>query len=395
MNLDNFKYISLFDSDDNERKIDIYKLHNCYVTGHNCHYPNAMLRCNGNVYNPIDEIIMSLKDVKQKEISFNIKSSNNIIDTPVFYFIYNVENYYHFIYDTLPYLISYIHIRKSIPNLKLLTNYSVGQTKLYKFVSEFLDLLNIKESNILIADDITMYTTVYVSSSYTHGNDPNKPPRKEIYDFYQYIVSLVPKILNTPKKIYISRRTWVHNDLTNIGTNYTTRRKLINEDGLVERLSLLGYTEIFTESLSTLEKIQLFSNADEVIGSIGGGLVNVLFSKPNCKLFALISPTFLDINQRFRYSFSNVITTYYTDCTHTSIEDYKLYMRVQVGDIVGEISDINGNDITIEYVDYPVAGWNSTSVYKTITVDKSKCIKLDNGLNSPWIINLKGLLNLL
>jgi hypothetical protein len=70
-------------------------------------------------------------------------------------------------------------------------------------------------------------------------------------------------------------------------------------------------------------------------------------------------------------------------------------MRVQVGDIVGEISDINGNDITIEYVDYPVAGWNSTSVYKTITVDKSKCIKLDNGLNSPWIINLKGLLNLL
>ena len=37
------------------------------------------------------------------------------------------------------------------------------------------------------------------------------------------------QLTNYPKRIYISR-TWVNNDIINIGTNYTTRQKIINED---------------------------------------------------------------------------------------------------------------------------------------------------------------------
>lgn len=396
MNVDKFKYITLFDSDINNREINIYQLQKVTITGHNCYYPNVLLHCQENVYNPIDEIIMSLQNVDQKQFVHENLSVNKVVSDPVFYFVYNVDNYYHFIYDTLPYLISYFKLRKTIPSLKLLTNYSAAnQNKFYKFVTEFLELLGIQSTDIIIVNKDTLYETIYVSSSYTHGINSNLPPRKEIYDFFQYIVSLAPVKLDMPKKIYISRRTWINNDFSNIGTNYTTRRKLVNEDELVEKLINLGYTEVFTESMNTIEKIQLFSNAEEVIGSIGGGLVNVLFSSNNCKLIALISPTFLDINKRFIYSFKNVNTVLYTNCVHESKDDFKCYMRVQYNHIVGEIINIKNNNITIMYSDNPVSGWNESIKYKTITVNKLKCKKLDLGLNSSWIINLKGLIDLL
>lgn len=395
MDLSPFKHTTLFESDVNNREINLYKLSNVIITGYNCYYPNALLYCHNKIYNPLDEIILSLQKVKPKKSNFKIKTPNKICFDPVFYFIYNVENYYHFIYDTLPYLISYLKLKETIHSLKLLINYPVNQNTFYKFVTEFLSLLGIKGSDIIIVDNDTLYKDIFVSSSYTHGIDSSKPPRKEIYDFYKYIVSLISPKTDYPKKIYISRRTWINKDLSNIGTNYTTRRKLINEDKLVEILSTLGYTEVFTESMSTLEKIQLFSNAEEIIGPIGGGLVNVLFSSNTCKLVVLVSPTFLEVNERFRYSFSNVDTIYYTNCKHESEKEFKLYMRVQCDDCVGEIIDINQDNITISYDNNPIAGWNEITHYNTAIFNKLDCIKLDNGLNSPWTIDLKNLTQIL
>ena len=136
-------------------------------------------------------------------------------------------------------------------------NYSNStMNEFYKFVSEFLDLLGIKESDILIVDKNTEYKNVYISSSYTHGHDSNLPPRKEIYSLYNDIVNIARDKykLDTPKKIYISRRTWLHNNFSNIGTNYTTRRRLINEDELVEKLTKKGFVEVFTENLKCVNK---------------------------------------------------------------------------------------------------------------------------------------------
>ena len=44
-----------------------------------------------------------------------------------------------------------------------------------------------------------------------------------------------------------------------IGTNYTQRRKLVNEDDLVDKLIKEDYVEVFTERLSTIEKIAYFA----------------------------------------------------------------------------------------------------------------------------------------
>jgi hypothetical protein len=156
----------------------------------------------------------------------------------------------------------------------------------------------------------------------------------------------------------------------------------------VEYLSTIGYEEVFTELLTTNEKIQLFSNATHVVGAIGGGLANALFGDTKCTLTPICSPGFLDVNKRFLHCFSQVRVNLFEHTSLASNETLQKYMRVQYGDIVGEITNIDGDILTICYTDQPVAGWNSSMEFKTITVHSSNCRRLDNGLNSPWIADL-------
>jgi capsular polysaccharide biosynthesis protein len=451
------KYLSVFEKDINGREINIYKFNNCIPTGINTYYPNILLQAksviNAELIQPIYERTMSLDNAylnaatktsvsecarrrklsqresrKQSSLSRPINPSQ-VYEEPVFFFVYNTDNYFHFLYDTLPYLISFIKLKASVPNLKLLMQYPNEQKQtLYPFVTEFLEILNIE---YIILDSETMYNTVYISNSYTHDIDSNLPPRQEIYEFYQNIAQTVTKgtessrldtfakrtlfssgsvegkggnhmsslwedrkvaseseWLTTPPKIYVSRRTWVHNDKSNIGTDYTTRRVLVNETELVNALARDGYVEVFTEKLSTVEKIAYFANATHVAGAIGGGISNVLFSPKHIKLIAYVSPTFLEVNKRFKYSLDCVDVYYNTSGMHTELSDFKTNMRVKTIDgIVGEIIKVELNTVTIAYTTVPVAGWNSQNDYKVITTNISNVVKIDNGLNSPWIIH--------
>ena len=306
----------------------------------------------------------------------------------------------HFIYDTLPYLISYSEIKKEISNIKLLINYPNDQTKhVYKFVLEFLSLVGIDKNELMFVNDETIYENIYISSSFTHGINSNLPPRKEIYEFFRHIIESNVKNFknNTPKKIYISRRSWVHNDYSNIGTNYTLKRKMVNEDELVNILTNNGFVEVFTENLSTIEKLNLFYNADIIVGAIGGGLCNVLFSKNKTKLISIVSPTFLDVNNRFKYSLDGVDTTYFFDTNHIENTEFKTSMRVECESksIIGEIIKVNRETLTIIYSDSLVAGWNNQSEFKKIEIPSNLCKRLDDGLNSPFFVDLNKIKDLI
>lgn len=377
----------------------ITELENVYPVGENLFYPNVRFKSanTGDMFNPNQETIMSLRDVTHIFESEFTPSATNLRVCRYFFFVYNTDNYYHFVYDSLPYLINFLSLREKYPDIKLLMNYPNAEKKEhYRFVLEFLAILDIYESDIEIIRADTEYSSVFVSDSFTHSKELNAPPNEDIYRFYRKIVDDVTfpdftigkKEVSLPEKIYISRRSHLHGDSSNIGTNYTTRRKMENEDELVDYLTTKGYTEVFTELLTTEEKIRMFTNATHVIGSIGGGLCNILFSLPSTKLTAIISPGFLDINKRFIYSLNKVDLTLFTDTKHISSDEFKLYMRVKHGNIVGEIVMINNDKLTIMYSDSRIAGWNNNSSFKTIIVNSSDCVKLDNGLNSPWEVNL-------
>ena len=390
----------VFPKSDKFNEINIHVLNDVVFTGSSLYYPNLVLYSNldNTFYQPLEESTMSLRNVDSTyKIVHQVENTSKTYNDPVFYFIYNTDNYYHFIYDTLPYLISYKKLKSVTKNLKLLMHYSHGD-KFYKFVTEFLEILKIDESDVVILNKDTMYSYVYISSTYTYGSDPKQQPRTEIYDLYKEIVENV-KELNIkkqfPKKFYISRRSWIHNDFSNIGTNYTTRRKCENENELVDLLKSQGYEEIFTEKLSTVDKILLFNNAESIVSAIGGGIVNVLFSKPLCKLITLVSPTFLDVNYRFTYSLNKVNTYYFWDTKHTESSEFKQFMRVQSENVVGEIEEVLNDEILVKYSDEKITGWNASMTYKTMLLKKEKCKKLDNGLNCSWSLNLETLKNII
>jgi hypothetical protein len=260
----------------------------------------------------------------------------------------------------------------------------------YPFVIEFLVLLGIGKEDIVMIDDTTLYKSVHISTSYTHDIDSNLPPRREIYDFYQSIVRRVQNmnvtINPTPKKIYVSRRTWLHGDFSNIGTNYTMRRRMVNEDDFLEKLLKEGYQEVFTERLTTIEKILYFEGATHVVGAIGGGISNVVFSPSSTHLEAIVSPGFLDVNKRFKYSLDCVDVYYNYNTQHVESGEFKKYMRVKFHGGIGEIEEIDGDKLIISYTDGSNTGWNSECTFKRIKLSSEEVEKLDNGLNSAWKI---------
>jgi hypothetical protein len=390
-------YKNIF-KEENSRIIDVYKYNNCTLSGINLYYPNILIyeTNKNNLILPVIEKTMSLNisSIYETNMEYDYKKEKNLYSykEPLFFFVYNTDNYFHFLYDSLPYLISYLNLKKTYKNIKLLIQYPNKQKQnFYLFITEFFNILGINETDLIIANKFTVYDEIYISTSYTHDIDSNLPPRKEIYDFYYKIVKIVKSkymVENTPKKIYVSRRTWLHNNFSNIGTNYTTRRKLINEDELVEKLQKDGFTEIFTENLTTIEKIFYFSNATHIIGAIGGGISNVLFSPKNTKLEAIVSPTFLNVNMRFKYSLDNIDVYYNYNTEHFEKTEFKTYMRVKTKDnkIIGEIEKIYKDKLLVLYTREFNVGWNFESNYEKIELNMNDVEKMDNGLNSPWIL---------
>ena len=126
-----------------------------------------------------------------------------------------------------------------------------------------------------------------------------------------------------------------------------------------------------------------------MVGAIGGGISNVLFSPPTTKLEAIVSPTFLEVNHRFKYSLEGVDVAYNENTEHTEHGQFKRYMRVksQDGKIIGEIEEIyeNDNKILISYTpDSSTTGWNAQNNYQQIKLNMNEVDRLDQGLNSAW-----------
>ena len=197
-------------------------------------------------------------------------------------------------------------------------------------------------------------------------------------------------------KIYISRRTWLNkSNLANIGTNYTTRRRLMNEDELVLKLEKNNYKEVFGENYSFSEKILLFNNAKKVIGSIGGTIVNCVFCNNNCKIICLVSPDFLRVNSRIKYSLNNKNINYfedsYLDCKKGVIP-INTRVKINIDNSLGEIENYEGFDkYLIKLGDGRNIGWNNDKDYNKIILYKKEFNILDYGLNSPWYIHLNKL----
>ena len=335
--------------DENGRKVELGYFFNVQFVGHSIHYPQPLIYSHhtGKLSLPTIEKFMSLGrgTVYEDKMEYECKINNYNLTYPgeVFYFVYNMANYYHFIYDTLPYLYSYFYEREYHPHLKLLVSPPEGKDDLYPFVWETLSLLGITKHDVIFLNRKAVYKTVIVGSSLTHNGLSNTPPHNKVFD----IINRLQGEYDGAEKVYISRRTWLNPKNDNIGTNYTERRRCVNEDEVAEYFISLGFKEIFCENLSMKEKVGLFRSAKVVAGPIGGGMVNTIFSNCLTKVISINSPTFFDINTRFEYSMAHTQLYHFNDT-----------------EFVGEVEE---------------------------SVDSDGALSISGGMNSPWKVDMNNL----
>jgi len=387
---------NVLSKDKNGREINIFEITDLVVSSNSLTYPSIHFFSyeTEQFYSPYKEKVMSLELAVSNKLTLTKPQYTKINKETYFFFGYNTDNYYHFLYDSIPYLISFFRALKKQRNIKLLMATPVHGNQHYKFVTELLELLSIPPESIEFIQSDTLYKRILFSNSYTHDFNSNIAPRQEVYDLFASLSqracdNLIPNVSN----VYISRRTWLHNDRSNIGTDYTTRRMLTNETEVVEFLNKKNYKEIFSENLTTIERISLFAKATNVIGPIGGGMSNVLFCRPETNVLVLMSPTFFDVNERFNFCFANTNTSYFNDTRHSEQSVWKKYIRVQhkQSKIIGEIDSVDCDKITVKYTDKVIAGWSNSLEYNTSSFHKNELVRLDKGLNSNWKVSMNKL----
>lgn len=394
-------------SDDTVRDSFIQCHRDVRLTGRSICYPNCLVwsPAHETLIHPYDERVMSLQRDSFYENDewpeFTPPAEATTVESkPAFFFVYNVDNYFHYIYDTLTLLVSYFKIREAGESdlVAILSTSHPSKSTLPRFVTEFLDCMGVSYQ---LADPATQYTKLYITSSFTHGRKSNSPPSPVLATL---VGRFKPKgvvgqsIQSLSKKFYISRRSWKHAQRDNMGTNYTERRKCMNEDDVVALLEKYDIKEVFTELLTTEEKLQLFSHAEVVVGVIGGGMCNLMFARPDTKTLCIPTPYFREINSRFEYSMNSATLAYSECASHWDWPHrFKLYSRVKVvgGSDVGRVGEIEGfNEETRKYLvilsSNDIAGFSQdfTAALQKVEFAEEELEALDEGLNSPYICDI-------
>ena len=81
--------------------------------------------------------------------------------------------------------------------------------------------------------------------------------------------------------LYISRRDAIH------------YRVMLNEDRIIALLGAMGFDILELGSMAEAEIVRRFSSAKMIVGPMGAGLYNCIFSPPGCTVVALCAPNYL------------------------------------------------------------------------------------------------------
>ena len=191
-------------------------------------------------------------------------------------------NYWHWLFDVLP------RFKILEEKIKLETiNYFLFPDLQENFQRETLDLLNIpnnKRISSRIYRHVQSEETIIVDHPYVIRNDPSI----EIQNIPNWIMSylrkkfLINEVSNDiPKKIYIDR--------SDSKSNHRHLRQIINENEVKEFLEKKNFSIVKLASLSFIDQIKLFNNADEIVGLHGAGFANLTFCEPGTKILELKS----------------------------------------------------------------------------------------------------------
>ena len=178
----------------------------------------------------------------------------------------NSDNYYHWLFDSLP--------RWKMLQDAGYTNYDhvLLHSQSCHFQDETLDRLNVPEAKRLRCNKNRVY-------QFDRLVVPAMPfPLWQVAPWTcEWVRSLFPERRGGPERIYLSRRS-------------ATRRRLVNEAELEARLEEMGVACVQPEMMSVAEQAASFSAAKWVVAPHGAGLANMVFAPIGALLVELFHP---------------------------------------------------------------------------------------------------------
>ncbi len=188
--------------------------------------------------------------------------SKHFAITALYIFSLSAENFWHFLYDSIPRIYSAILAR---PNQKLTvlvpdTLPDAFRELLSCVLPKNFDTLSVPQGSWVKVDRLILPS--YVSRC-ENGFLPA--------EYYEYIRNCVFKTFNlTPvenptERIYISR-------------THAKHRRILNEDEIIQYLKNYGFKVVCLEKMSFREQVKLFTQAEVIIAPHGAGLATTLFS---------------------------------------------------------------------------------------------------------------------
>lgn len=93
-------------------------------------------------------------------------------------------------------------------------------------------------------------------------------------------------------------------------------RRIVNEQQLERELAPFGFDTVVPETLTLLDQVKLFSEAEFVIGAHGAGLTNLVFAPDGAWLFDILEPSYvqpffwtlcLAFNHEYRYMLAETV----------------------------------------------------------------------------------------
>ncbi len=190
------------------------------------------------------------------------------IDEPCI-FLGGHSNYGHWFVDFLPkfYLIEQFEHLKNLPII-------VGELK--EFHKESIAILGIDKNHPIIESPkdkglFYKFKKVFI---------PSRPPYGVVKDFLRKkFVKQIPQ-KQKRRRLYLSRKA-------------QTRSRVYNEDEISLFLQKMGFEVIFPERLSIRETVEIFSQAEIIVGSMGAQVTNMAFTD-KCAMILLISNRFME-----------------------------------------------------------------------------------------------------
>ncbi|HYG37844.1 MAG TPA: glycosyltransferase family 61 protein [Cytophagales bacterium] len=186
-----------------------------------------------------------------------------------------INNYGHWLMDALPRL----HLLKESGLFESVDWFLVPSLQ-YDYQIDTLKLLGIPFNKIIEGDKLRHVQGDHlIATTAPRGNNPIIP--NWVFEYLRDgFLNCVEKSENLPSLVYISRKD-------------SKFRNVLNEVELVKLITPYGFQNVTLSDLSFVEKVNLFANADVILGASGAGLTNIFFCKKGSMLIELFSEGFV------------------------------------------------------------------------------------------------------